>query len=323
MSEPEPLKVVFLDSDTFPSQTMFRGLKAAHSLTTFDRTAPADVAERISDADVVITNKVPIRREALARASRLKLIAVTATGYDIIDVAACADHDIAVCNVRDYARHTVPEHTFALILALRRSLMPYHSSVAAGRWKEHGQFCYFDYPIRDLAGSTLGIFGAGAIGQSVAGIARAFGMNVLFASRRDSEAEGIYTPFNEVLERSDILTFHMPLKPETRNLIGAGEFARMKRKPLVINTGRGGLVHEQALVDALKSGKISGAGFDVTTQEPMPDDHPFQAILERHDFILTPHVAWASREATQAVADQVFDNIDNFLAGNPVNVISA
>ncbi len=240
MSESAPLNVVFLDSGTFPPKTVLRGLKVPHALTRFDRTAPTEVAQRIASADVVITNKVPVRREALAQASRLKLIAVAATGYDVIDVAACAERNIAVCNVRNYARHTVPEHTFALILALRRSLMPYHRSVAAGRWEEHGQFCYFDYPIRDLAESTLGIFGAGAIGQSVARIARAFGMNVLFASRRDAAAKGIYTPFDDVLERSDILTFHMPLKPETRNLIGVDEFARMKRKPLVINTARGG-----------------------------------------------------------------------------------
>ncbi len=322
MPQSAPLNVVFLDSDTFPSQTKFRGLKAAHTLTMFARTTPAEVAERISDADVVITNKVPVRREALAHASRLKLIAVAATGYDVIDVAACADRDVAVCNVRDYARHTVPEHTFALILALRRSLMPYHHSVAKGRWLEHGQFCYFDYPVRDLAGSTLGIFGAGAIGQTVAGIARAFGMNVLFASRRDAAAEGIYMPFNDVLERADILTFHMPLKPETRNLIGVDEFARMKRKPLVINTARGGLIDEQALVEALVAGQISGAGFDVTTKEPMPEGHPFQAILGRNDFVLTPHIAWASEEATQTVANRVFDNIDSFLAGRPTNLIS-
>lgn len=312
-----------LDRGTFPEETVLAGPRLPHCLLVHDRTVPEDTARRIGDAHVVITNKVPITADVLDRAPHLKLVAVAATGYDVVDVKACAERGVAVCNVRNYARNTVPEHTFALILSLRRSLMPYHQSVAAGRWQESGQFCYFDYPISDLAGSTLGIFGTGAIGQAVADIARAFGMTILYAARRGAEAEGIYTRFDAVLEQADILTFHMPLRPETRNLIGAAEFARMRRKPLVINTGRGGLVDEVALVEALVSGQISGAGFDVATREPMPADHPFQAILDRPDFILTPHVAWASRQATQAVADQVFDNIDSFFTGNPSNLISS
>lgn len=309
-----------LDRGTFPPDTALAGPRQSHTLTLHERTAPDEVAARIAGADVVITNKVPITRAVLEQAPELKLVAVAATGYDVIDVKACAERGVAVCNVRDYAKNTVPEHTFALILALRRSLMPYHQSVARGRWQESGQFCYFDYPIQDLAGSTLGIIGAGAIGQAVANIARAFGMHVLFAARRNAPAEGIYTAFESVLEQADILTFHVPLRPETRNLVGPAEFARMQRKPLIINTGRGGLVDEQALAQALLSGQIAGAGFDVTTTEPMPDGHPFQQLLDHPAFILTPHVAWASREATQTVADQVFDNIDRFFAGTPVNL---
>ncbi|ODT66283.1 MAG: glycerate dehydrogenase [Pelagibacterium sp. SCN 63-23] len=318
----EPCRIVMLDRGTFPLETRLNGPDMPHSLHLYERTAPGEAAARIGNAHVAITNKVPITAEILDKAPDLKLVVVAATGYDVIDVKACSERGVAVCNVRDYARNTVPEHTFALILALRRNIMPYHRSVAAGRWQESGQFCYFDYPIRDLAGSTLGIFGAGAIGQAVSAIGKAFGMNVLYAARRGAHAEGIYTPFEAVLEQADIVTFHMPLRPETRNLIGPAEFARMARKPLVINTGRGGLVDENALVEALVSGQISGAGFDVTTKEPMPENHPFQSVLHRPDFILTPHVAWASREATQTVADQVFANVDNFFAGQPTNLVS-
>lgn len=316
-----PHRIVMLDRGTFPADTRIKGPKFPHELVLYERTAPNEAAARVADAAVIITNKVPITRAVLAQARQLKLVAVAATGYDVIDVKACAERGAAVCNVRDYALHTVPEHTFALMLALRRSLMPYHHSVGKGRWQQSGQFCYFDYPIQDLAGSTIGIFGGGTIGQSVAGIARAFGMKVLFAARRGAPTQANRTPFEAVLEESDVLTFHLPLRHETRHMIGAAEFARMRRKPLVVNTGRGGLVDEAALAVALESGQIAGAGFDVVTVEPMPADHPFQRLMGRPDFVLTPHVAWASREATQAVANQVFENIDNFFSRFPSNLV--
>ncbi len=311
-----------LDRGTFPPDTRLDGPKARHSLVLHERTAAEEAAARIGEAEIVITNKVPITKAVLDAAPNLKMVAVAATGYDVIDVAACKARGIVVSNVRDYARNTVPEHCFALMLALRRSLIAYDRSVAAGRWLESGQFCYFDYPISDLAGSTLGIIGGGTLGQAVAKIAEAFGMRVLFAARRGaSEATPPYARFETVLEEADVLTFHVPLRPETRDMIGAAEFALMQRRPLIINAGRGGLVNEAALAEALVAGKIAGAGFDVTSVEPMPADHPFQALLGRPDFILTPHVAWASRQATQAVADQVFANIDALIAGKPVNVV--
>lgn len=322
MTSSAPLRIVMLDRGTFPPATDLAGPRLDHVLQTHDSTSPEEAATHIGDAEVVISNKVRITRELLERVPNLKLVAVAATGYDVIDVKACADHGVAVCNVRDYARHTVPEHTFALILALRRSLIPYHRSVAQGRWQQSGQFCYFDYPISDLAGSTLGIFGAGAIGQAVAKIADAFGMKVLLSARKGTVAEGRYTPFDTVVEQSDILTFHLPLRPETRNMIGKEELARMKRRPLIINTGRGGLVDETALAASLEAGQIAGAAFDVVTAEPMPNDHPFHRLMGRPNFILTPHVAWASQQATQIVADQVFNNIDNFFSGRPSNIVS-
>ena len=216
----------------------------------------------------------------------------------------------------------MPEHTFALMLALRRSIGAYRASVADGAWQRSGQFCYFDYPIRDLAGSTLGVIGDGALGQAVANLGRAFGMRVLFSSYKDVSGMGpLYTPFEEVLRTSDVITLHCPLMPATRNMIAAPEFAQMRRRPLLINTARGGLVDEQALCDALTSGLIAGAAFDVVTVEPPPPDHPFMRLLSRPDFILTPHVAWASHEAIQGLADQLVENIEAFARGAPRNVV--
>ena len=317
-----PARVVFLDRDTISPETVLRPLAFPHELQVYDRTTAEEVAGRIAEAEVVITNKAPVREAALAGASSLKLIAVAATGTDVVDVKAASARGITVSNIRNYAGNTVPEHTFALILALRRSIIPYRQSVGQGRWREAAQFCYFDYPIRDLAGATLGVIGDGVLGKAVAKLGEAFGMNVLFSDYKGTTGMGpLYTPFLEVLRRSDVITLHLPLMPSTRNLIGTAEFAAMERKPLLINTARGGLVDEAALVVALRSGQISGAGFDVVTTEPPPDDHPLVELLELPNFILTPHVAWASQEAIQGLADQLIDNVEAFWAGRPRNVV--
>jgi len=301
-----------------------RAFSFPHELVAFGRTKPEEVAERIRDADIVITNKVPVRREAIGSASNLRLVAIAATGTDVVDVAACAERRIGVTNIRNYAVNTVPEHTFALILALRRSLVAYHDSVRAGRWQETGQFCYFDYPIRDLAGSTLGIIGDGVLGRAVADLGRAFGMKVLFSDYKGTTGMGpLYTPFEQVLRESDVITLHSPLMPSTRNMISTDEFAMMARRPLLINTARGGLVDEIALERALREGQISGAGFDVVTAEPPPPDHPLMRLLDLPNFILTPHVAWASHEAVQGLADQLVDNIEAFERGQPTNMVAA
>jgi glycerate dehydrogenase len=318
-----PARIVFLDRETLSPETKLRPPAFPHELVTFDKTAPDEVASRIADADIVITNKVPVRRAALDGASKLRLIAVAATGTDVVDVAACAERGIAVSNIRNYAINTVPEHTFALILALRRSILAYADSVRRGRWQEAGQFCFFDHPIRDLSGSTLGIIGDGVLGRAVADIARGFGMRVLFSAYKGSIGMGpLYTPFEDVLRQSDIITLHSPLMASTRNMISAPEFALMERRPLIINTARGGLVDEAALAEALTSGRISGAAFDVVTAEPPAADHPFMRLVDRPDFILTPHVAWASSEAIQGLTDQLFDNIDAFWAGSPRNLVT-
>lgn len=320
----DALNVVFLDRDTISAQTTLRTLSFPHELTVYNRTAPDQVAQRIANAHIVITNKVPVRGEALAGAKRVKMVAVAATGTDNVDLKACAQRGITVSNIRGYAVHTVPEHVFALIFALRRSIVAYHQSVKDGRWQQAQQFCYFDFPIKDLAGSTLGIIGEGALGQSVATIGRALGMRVLFAARKGGAKQGsLYTPFNELLAQSDVITLHCPLNDSTRNLIDAPEFALMQRKPLLINTARGGLVNEEALATALRSGQLGGAGFDVTIPEPPPADSPLMKLLDLPNFILTPHVAWASQEAVQSLADQLIDNIEAFHDGNPRNVVKA
>lgn len=318
------MNIVFLDRDTISPQTLIRTPDFAHQLTIHGGTRPEEVARRIAQADIVVVNKVRLTDEALRQAPKLKLIAVAATGTDNVDLKACAARGIAVSNIRNYAIHTVPEHTFALIFALRRSICAYRESVKTGRWQESGQFCYFDHPIRDMAGSTLGVIGDGVLGQAVAEMGKALGMRVLFSAFKGASAMGsLYTPFDEILARSDIITLHCPLNDATRGMIGAAEFAKMRRKPLLINTARGGLVDESALGVALEAGQIAGAGFDVVSVEPPPADHPFVKLSQRPDFILTPHVAWASDEAIQSLADQLIHNIESFVSGKPRNIVCA
>jgi glycerate dehydrogenase len=319
----EPPHVVFLDRDTLSPETRLRAPAFPHRMEVFAKTAPAEVADRIRDAEIVITNKAPLRREVIAGARNLRLVAVAATGTDVVDVRACAERGVTVSNIRNYAAHTVPEHTFALIFALRRSIAAYRDAVIRGRWQEAGQFCFFDFPIRDLAGSTLGIIGDGVLGRAVADLGRAFGMRILFSTYKGVSGMGpLYTPFDEVMRISDVITLHLPLMPSTQNLISEREFALMERRPLLINTARGGLVDEQALATALDQGQISGAGFDVVTEEPPPPDHPLIRLAGRPNVILTPHVAWASQEAIQSLADQLIDNIEAFWSGAPRNVVS-
>jgi glycerate dehydrogenase len=268
---------------------------------------------------------VPLRAETLARLPRLKLIAVAATGYDVIDTAYCKAHGIAVANIRQYATHTVPEHAFALILALRRNLLAYRDDVRRGRWQSSNQFCFFDHPIRDLHGATLGIIGEGSLGQGTAAIARGFGMRVLFAQHASSKARAnmqdlAYAPLDTLLRESDVVSLHLPLKPETRHLIALDQLRMMKRTALLINTARGGLVCEASLATALREGLIAGAGFDVLSTEPPKEGNPL-LDLDVPNFILTPHVAWASDGAMQFLADQLIDNLEAFARGEPQHLV--
>ena len=312
--------IVFLDRSTL--QARVRRPAFEHTWQEYAVTNVGDVVERLRDATIAITNKVPLRMAQLQGLSKLRMIAVAATGCDVVDVPYCRTRGIAVANIRNYALHTVPEHAFALITALRRNLLAYRQDVERGRWQAVDQFCFFDHPIRDLHGSTLGIVGEGVLGQATAAIARGFGMKVLFADHPPPKAEGVqFTPFEDVLTQSDVISLHVPLTAETRNLIGIEQFRKMKRTAILINTARGGLVDEPALVQALTEGLIAGAGFDVLTNEPPKDGNPL-LDLRLPNFILTPHIAWASDGAMQFLADQLIDNIEAFLRGSAQNLVT-
>lgn len=316
-------KIVFLDRGTFAPEIELVRPQIEHDWVEHIATSPDQIVERLQGATVAITNKVPIRGETLAQLPDLKMVSVAATGFDVIDVPACRDHGVVVSNVRGYAANTVPEHTFALIFVLRRAIAAYARDVVDGKWQDAGQFCFHTHPIRDLRGSTLGIFGEGNLGQSVADIARALGMTVLFAAHKGVDGLGpLYTPFDEVLERSDVITLHCPLMPGTRNMLASAEFRKMKRQPLIINTARGGLVDETDLVAALDEGLVGGIGFDVLTSEPPAPDHPLMKVANRANVIITPHVAWASFEAQTECWRQTVDHVNAFFGGQAKNLVT-
>jgi glycerate dehydrogenase len=309
--------IIFLDRATL--QAHLRTPNFPHSYKDYAGTAPGEILERMQGVTIAITNKVPLRAETLSRLPELKFIAVAATGTDIVDKAYCKAHGITVSNIRDYAVSAVPEHVFALAFALRRNLMAYRDDVRAGRWQDCDRFCFFDHPIHDLRGSTLGIIGYGSIGKSLALMAEAFGMKVLACGSTPRPGR---VDLETALRESDIVSLHVPLTPGTKNMIGAKELGTMKRSAILINTGRGGLVDEEALADALTNGVIAGAGVDVLTAEP-PKQGNILLDLRLPNLIVTPHVAWASQEAMQILADQLIDNIEAFAAGSPRNAVDA
>jgi glycerate dehydrogenase len=313
-------EIVFLERDALEANVR----RPSFPHTWRERTGIPDAEETarlLEQATIAIVNKTPLSEATLALLPRLKMISVAATGTDNIDIAAARARNMVVSNVRGYAEHTVPEHTFCLILALRRSLLAWREDVKRGRWQRSERFCLSGHPVQDLHGATLGIFGEGSLGEGVARLARAFGMEVLFADHAPPKAAGVqFTPPDEVLARADVVSLHLPLTPETRNLIGAAELAKMKPGALLINTARGGLVDERALAQALRAGTIAGAGFDVLSVEPPREGNPLLE-LDMANFILTPHVAWAGRQAQQALADQMMDNVEAFVRGAPRNVV--
>ncbi len=309
-------KIVFLDRETLDANV--RKPNFPHEYTEYAQTAPDQIVERLKGATICITNKVPLREATLKQLPDLKLIAVAATGTDVIDKAYTSGNGIVVSNIRNYAFNTLPEHVFALLFALRRNLVNYYNSVRQGRWGEANQFCYFDYPIYDIAGSTLGIIGYGALGREIEKRAVALGMKVLINDVTDVPNK---VDIPTILREADVITLNLPLTPETKNMIGAKELASMKKSACIINTARGGIVDEAALADALRKGVIGGAGFDVLTVEP-PKNGNILLDPTIPNLIITPHVAWASKEAMQVLADQLVDNIDAFVAGSPRNVVT-
>lgn len=313
-------KIVFLDRATCIAE--IRRPAFPHQWDEYPSTSADQTVVRLKDATVAVTNKVPLRREAIEQLPGLKMVAVAATGTDNVDIAYCRERGIVVSNIRNYSVHTVPEHVFMLVLALRRNLLAFRADISDGAWQKSAQFCLFTHPVRDLYGSTLGIIGNGNIGKAVAQIALAFGMKVLFAEHKGAAvARPGYTAFDTVLRDSDIITLHLPLNGQTRHLISTAEFASMRPGALLINTARGGLVDEAALLEALRGGRIGGAGFDVLEKEPPGEGHPLLE-LNLPNFILTPHIAWSGREAMQTLADQLIANIEAFKAGVPQNRVA-
>ncbi|MCR9575315.1 D-2-hydroxyacid dehydrogenase [Vibrio alginolyticus] len=312
--------IVFLDRATIPEHIEIPRPGFPHHWREYDLTAPGQVIERLADADIVISNKVLLDQHVLEQLPKLRMIAVAATGFNNVDVNYCVNNGIAVANVRGYATRSVPEHVMAMLFALRRNLFGYHQDIAAGEWQRNQQFCFFTHPIGDIGGSTLGVVGSGALGQATANLAQALGMTVLFSERKGAaECRPGYVPFEEVLKRSDALTLHCPLNDHTQNLIGQAELQQMKPNAILINTGRGGLVNEDALVDALKQGEIAAAGFDVFTQEPADESNPLIANMSLPNLLLTPHVAWGSDSSIQRLAEILIENINAFERGDLVN----
>jgi len=314
------MQIVFLDRASLRAE--IRRPSFSHNWIEFDNTTAEDVVTRLQDTQIVITNKVPLRENSISQLPNLKLIAVAATGVDILDLDACRRRQITVCNVRNYAPHSVPEHAITLMLALRRNLFNLRAAVDSGAWQRAGQFCLLDYPIHDLSGATLGIIGYGTLARGVETLASAFGMRVKIADRKGAVTiRPGRTRFEDVLRTSDILSLHAPLTPETLGIIGEQELRMMKPGALLINTARGGLVDEAALAMALQQGVIGGAGVDVLSSEPPRQGNPL-LDLRLPNLIVTPHVAWASNEAMQTLADILIDNIESFVAGHPQNVVA-
>ncbi|CDF99737.1 2-hydroxyacid dehydrogenase [Avibacterium paragallinarum] len=310
------MKIVFLDSTAIPKHIPIPRPNFEHQWVEYEYTSPEQTVERAKDADIVITSKVVFNREIMQQLPKLKLIALTATGTNNVDLIAAKELGIEVKNVTGYSSVTVPEHVLGLIFALKHSLMNWYKDQLSAKWAESKQFCYFDYPITDIRGSTLGVVGKGNLGAEIGRLAEALGMNVLYAERKGaSTIRDGYLPFEQVLQEADIITLHCPLTPETTNLINAQTLKLMKPTAYLINTGRGPLIDEQALLEALESGTIAAAALDVLVKEPPEKDNPLiQAATRLPNLIITPHVAWASDGAVEILVKKVTQNIEDFVA---------
>lgn len=315
-----PIQGVFLDFDSIHPHDL--DLSAFNSAlerwALHDSTTPEQVAERLAAAEVAVSNKVVLDRAALEHAGALRLVCVAATGTNNVDLEAAEELGIAVANVRAYATPAVVQHVFALVLALTTRLSEHRQAAIDGTWQTSPYFCVLDYPFRELAGKTFGVLGYGELGRAVAGVAEAFGMEVLIAQRPGGMAQPERVGLDELLRRVDVLSLHVPLAENTRNLIGERELALMKSDAVLINTARGGVVDEAALARALSEHRLGGAGVDVLSREP-PIKHNPLLMLDLPNLIVTPHVAWASREARQRLIDQVAANVREFRAGGRAN----
>ena len=309
------MNIVFLDSTAIPKHIPIPRPSFPHNWVEYEYTSAEQTIERAKDADIIITSKVILSREVLQQLPKLKLIALTATGTNNVDLDAAKELGVTVKNVTGYSVTTVPEHVLGMIFALKHSLAGWQGDQITGKWTESKQFCYFDYPITDVKGSTLGVFGKGCLGTEVGRLANAVGMKVLYAEHKDATVcrEG-YTPFDEVLKQADIVTLHCPLTETTKDLINAETLSKMKKGAFLINTGRGPLINEVALVDALKTGHLGGAALDVMVKEPPEKDNPLiLAAKTMPNLIITPHIAWASDSAVTTLTKKVAQNIEDFV----------
>jgi glycerate dehydrogenase len=317
------VKIVILDAHTAnPGDLSWDGLKALGELTVYDRTSEGEIVSRIGAAEAVLVNKTPIAPATLEACPHIRYIGVLATGYNIVDTAAARERGIPVCNIPDYSSAAVAQLVFALLLEICHHPGAHSDAVHAGRWTRSKDFAFWDYPLMELAGKTLGIIGFGRIGQTVAVLARAFGMKVLAHSRNrreERQALAAQVPLDKLLAESDVVSLHCPLNPETQGLINQRTIALMKDGAILINTARGPVIVEEDVAAALNSGKLSAAGVDVVSAEPIRADNP---LLSAKNCIITPHIGWAPLECRARLINIAVENLRAFIAGAPVNVVN-
>jgi glycerate dehydrogenase len=314
------MKAVFLDFATLgPGLNVDVMHEAMPDIEIYDETGDSDVAERIADAEIVVANKSRFSAELLQNCPSLRLITLAATGTDNVDLEAAREHGVAVCNIRAYCTQSIAEHVFGCLLNLTHNLGRYNATAREGAWQKSDDFCLMSFPIRELSEMTLGIVGFGSLGKGVAKIAQAFGMNVIISARPGTvSVADDRVPFEEVLQRSDVISLHCPLTDATAGLFGEKEFQAMKSDAFLINTARGGLIDSDALVAALKNGEIAAAALDVLPQEPPVDGNPL-LDYDAPNLMITPHIAWGTDVARQAALDQTVGNVAAFLRGEEQN----
>lgn len=317
-------KIVVLDGYTEnPGDLSWDALGELGELTVYDRTPAELIVSRIGDADAVYTNKTPISRATLDACKNVKFIGVLATGYNVVDVAAAKEKGITVCNVPTYGTDAVAQHAIALLLEICNRVGHHSEAVYGGRWEKSIDWCFWDYPLIELAGKTMGIIGFGRIGQATGRTARALGMKVLAVDEyKDPSLESEncrYVELDELLAASDVICLHCPLFPETQGIINKGTIAKMKDGVIIINNSRGPLIAEEDLAEALNSGKVYAAGLDVVSTEPIQGNNP---LLKAKNCFITPHISWAAKESRQRLMDVAVDNLRRFLNGTPKNVVN-
>ncbi|MEA5138558.1 D-2-hydroxyacid dehydrogenase [Arcicella rigui] len=318
------MKIVVLDGFTLnPGDLSWDNLYSLGDVVIYDRTTQDEILERSQDAEILLTNKTPLRADVITQLKSLKYIGVLATGYNVVDIEAAQKQGIAVTNIPAYGTDSVVQMTFALILELTQHVQAHSDSVFAGKWAESKDFCYWNFPLIELAGKTIGIIGFGTIGQKVADVATAFGMNVLGNSRNPTEQSHRknfqWASISEILEKSDIISIHCPLTKETEGLINTSNLLKMKSSAFLINTSRGPIVVDADLAEALNKGIIAGAAIDVLPVEPPSKDNP---LFSAKNCIITPHIAWATKEARERLLNMAIENIQYFYKGTPKNIVN-